>query len=135
MTGDRRVAARRPAPPERSIPLFAVPKLEEGKAESRFEGREFEGDRGAEPVHMPRVEVPSELMPGLTRTTLQVVFRIDEDGSSQMEVLAGSGIPAVDLLAADTLSNWRWRPRLVGGRPVFSEVHMTVDLVPSAPRR
>jgi TonB family protein len=83
------------------------------------------------PAKMVRMVVPR--LPDVTlkqqdKSSLRVKFTIEADGKFTSELLEKSGNDKVDQAVRDALIRWQWEPATKDGKPVKSEIEITIEL-------
>lgn len=96
-----------------------------GQAEQYREGQ---GDGDATPVFVVEPEWPREAQIEGIEGYVRVQFTIREDGSvADPEILESEPRRVFDRAALRAIERWRFRPRVVDGRPVEREATQTIE--------
>ena len=99
---------------------------DEGEAESHTSMGEQDG-KGivVEAYPLGRVDLATPNYMALRRAEIVAKFQIASDGSAEVQLQPGTGIPEVDAEVIAYLKTIRWSPKTVGGIPVSDTQELT----------
>lgn len=121
------VPARPSAPPSSSSGTAALPP-ESGEPGSR-KGVPWGGGRmGARAIYKPLPEIPEALRHQHIATVAVARFRVDANGSADVELIEPTGDPNLNRVLLQSLKRWRFFPGMQDGKPIASNVVVRIPI-------
>jgi protein TonB len=83
---------------------------------------------GARAIYKPMPEITEELRHQKIDVVAVARFRVDANGSAQVDLIEPTGDPGLNRALLDSLRRWRFFPGMEEGKPVISTVDIRIPI-------